>query len=223
MDTSNEKPDPAAEAMTDRFGSLSLKMLNDTPLAPAWRINFLANFFTGPIYREIGAQFGLTRPGFVILFSLSQQPGLVARDICLVTGLPKNSISRAVSELLERGLIRRKADTEDRRAKLLALTDEGRALLAKVVPLFEARQDAMGGALSPVESEMFDRLLMKPTVPACARHPTMLSACWPRNSATGCRPAPRSANSMATPPPGSRTSRPTRWPSRRQPRKSPRS
>lgn len=161
MDKSIEESDPAAEAMQDRFGSLSLKMLNDTPLAPAWRINFLANFFTGPIYRDLGTQLGLTRPGFVILFSLSQQPGLVARDICLVTGLPKNSISRAVSELLERGLIRRKTDTEDRRAKLLALTDEGRALLDRVVPLFEARQDAMGAVLSPEESRVFDRLLMK--------------------------------------------------------------
>lgn len=159
MDTSFKTQDTTA--MTEHFGGLSLKMLNDTPLASAWRINFLANFFTGPIYRDIGAQFGLTRPGFVILYSLSQQPGLVARDICLVTGLPKNSISRAVSELLARGLVRRETDSVDRRAKVLTLTREGNALLDQVVPQFEARQSAMNRALTPDEARMFDELLMK--------------------------------------------------------------
>lgn len=156
--------DPATErnaAMEERFGTLSLRMLNDTPLSPAWRVNFLANFFTGAIYRELGATFGLSRPGFVILFSLSQQPGLVARDVGMVTGLPKNSISRAVSELLERGLTRRKTADDDRRAKVLILTDEGRDLLAKVVPLFEARQAAMLAALSQDECDEFFRLLNK--------------------------------------------------------------
>lgn len=156
----SDHTDPAA-AMTDRFGMLSLKMLNDTSLSAAWRINFLANFFTGPIYRDLAAEFDLSRPGFVILFSLAQQPGLVARDIGLVTGLPKNSLSRAVSELLSRGLIQRETDSGDRRAKVLTLTASGQALLDQVVPLFEARQTAMVAALTPEEAETFDRLLLK--------------------------------------------------------------
>lgn len=147
--------------VADCFGPLSVVMLNDTPLSPAWRVSFVANFFTGPIYRDLMERFGLSRPGFVILFSLSQEPRLVARDIGSVTGLPKNSISRAVSELLRKGLVARENEGADRREKPLSLTQDGRALLGKVVPLFEARQKAMFAALSTDEMAEFERLMGK--------------------------------------------------------------
>jgi DNA-binding MarR family transcriptional regulator len=156
--------DPAfdkASALAGLFGPLSLTMLTDTDLSPAWRISFLANFFTGPIYARIQDRFGLSRLGFVILFSLSQQDGLVARDICLVTGLPKNSISRAVTELEAKGLIARDTDAADRRAKPLNLTSQGRALLDEVVPLFKERQAAMLAVLDETEAAEFDRLMTK--------------------------------------------------------------
>ncbi len=156
--------DPAfdtASALAGLFGPLSLTMLTDTDLSPAWRISFLANFFTGPIYARIQDRFGLSRPGFVILFSLSQQDGLVARDICLVTGLPKNSISRAVTELETKGLVTRDTNAADRRAKPLNLTPEGRTLLDEVVPLFLERQAAMLTVLDEAEAVEFDRLMTR--------------------------------------------------------------
>ncbi|MEM8589187.1 MAG: MarR family transcriptional regulator [Pseudomonadota bacterium] len=151
----------AAKALAELFGPLSLTMLTDTELSPAWRVNFLANFFTGPIYAELQCRFGLSRPGFVILFSLSQQAGLVARDVGMVTGLPKNSISRAVTELEAKGLITRDTDTVDKRAKPLALTTAGRALLEDVVPLFKQRQSNMLAPLNAEEAAEFDRLITK--------------------------------------------------------------
>src|SRR6056297_2592896 len=158
--------DPAfdmASALAGLFGPLSLTMLTDTDLSPAWRISFLANFFTGPIYARIQDRFGLSRPGFVILFSLSQQDGLVARDICRVTGLPKNSISRAVTELKAKGFVARGTESMDKRAKPLRLTDTGRSVLAKIVPLFTARQAAMLAPLTDIEAAELDRLLGKIT------------------------------------------------------------
>lgn len=160
--TQNHDPSFAAtKKLADQFGLLALKMLTDTELSPAWRINFLANFFTGPVYAELLERFDLSRPGFVILFSLSQQDGLVARDVCLVTGLPKNSISRAVTELEARGLIRRDTDAADKRAKPLALTYDGRALLKDVLPHFRKRQAAMLAPLDAEEVVEFDRLISK--------------------------------------------------------------
>ncbi|MEO0362440.1 MAG: MarR family transcriptional regulator [Pseudomonadota bacterium] len=150
-----------ALALADRFGPLSLTMLNETELSPIWRVSFLANFFTGPIYAELQTRFGLSRPGFVILFSLSRKDGLVARDICLVTGLPKNSISRAVTELEAKGLIARDTDAADKRAKPLALTPEGRALLEAATPLFKERQAAMLAPLDGAEAAEFRRLISK--------------------------------------------------------------
>ena len=148
-------------AFVARFGPLSPTMLEAPPLGPAWRLNFLANFFTGPLYARLAVDHGLSRPEFVVLYCLSRQPGLVARDVGLLTGLPKNSISRAVTSLLARGLVRHEAAGADRRAKPLAPTVGGAALLAAVLPAIAARQDAMRAALDPDEAATFDALLAK--------------------------------------------------------------
>ncbi len=163
MTKQNDPAFETAETLAQLFGPLSLTMLNDTELSPVWRVSFVANFFTGPIYAEVMDRFGLSRPDFVILFSLSHQDGLVARDICRVTGLPKNSISRAVTELEAKHLIGRNTDVSDKRVKPLHLTDAGRTLLAKIVPLFADRQAAMFAPLTSEEVEEFDRLIGKIT------------------------------------------------------------
>lgn len=143
------------------FGPVAVRMLDHQPLVHIWRISFLANFFTGPFYRDLGERYGLGRPEFVIMLGLSQQPGLLARDICLATGLPKNSISRAVSGLLREGLVTAQTEAEDRRAKRLTLTAAGAALLAEVLPIAQTRQEAMRATLTTAEAEQFDNLLLK--------------------------------------------------------------
>ncbi|WP_300063960.1 MarR family winged helix-turn-helix transcriptional regulator [uncultured Roseobacter sp.] len=143
------------------FGPLSVTMLHQTELSDAWRINFIANFFTGPLYGHLQEEFDLSRAGFVILFSLSQSESLVARDICQVTGLPKNSISRAISDLQKRGLVERRIHPVDKRAKPLALTKQGSALLTDVLPTIKARQAAMLSPLTKTEKAQFDELVVK--------------------------------------------------------------
>ena len=150
-------PDPVAS----RFGPLARDMLERGPLMPAWRLSFLANAYTGPLYAAVATGFGLSRPDFVILLCLSRQDGLVARDVARLSGLPKNSLSRAVGGLVARGLVSSDIGGEDRRARPLRLTEEGRALLARVVPLFEARQAAMLAPLDAGERERFLALLGK--------------------------------------------------------------
>jgi len=161
MDIDSTKPESTDARMALEFGDLSRTMLDESSLRNGWRLNFLANFFVGPIYRALDARFGVSRPEFVILFCLSQRPGLVARDVCRVTGLPKNSISRAVSQLLARGLIERQPSAADKREKTLAMTADGQALLAQLVPYFKKREDDMRAVLSTEERAEFDRLLMK--------------------------------------------------------------
>ncbi|MGR3434880.1 MAG: MarR family winged helix-turn-helix transcriptional regulator [Shimia sp.] len=143
--------DTAASPQFDaRFGPLARHLFDEAPLAPIWRLSFLANFFTGPAYAALQAEHGLGRPGFVILYCLSRQDGLMARDIVRVSGLPKNSVSRAVADLVARGLVVADAGASDRRAKPLHLTEASRALLAQALPGFEARQAAL---LAPLDAD----------------------------------------------------------------------
>lgn len=160
----NKKPpvdELLEQAMTSCFGGLSLTMLNDSELKHAWRINFLANFFVGPVYKELAEKYDLSRPEFVILYCLKNQPGLVARDICRVTGLPKNSISRAVTALLKNGLVLRQTGDEDRREKPLEITQSGDAKVNDGLRLFSKRQENMRESLTEEELDTFDGLLLK--------------------------------------------------------------
>lgn len=172
MDKADNMTTDETLAISEFFGPLSVTMLQHTPLAPVWRVAFIANFFTGPLYQEVQERFGISRPDFVILFCLAQGARLVARDIGLVTGLPKNSISRAVSALLKAELIERERDANDKREKPLSLTVTGQELLEQVVPLFEKRQRALFAALSDQEQAEYDRLSNK----IIARMPKWVSA-----------------------------------------------
>lgn len=129
----------------------------------AYRLSWLANFYSGPIYRRFEMERGLTRPEFVVLHCAVQCPGVTARDIGLMTGLPKNSISRAVQRLLREGRIARGTDAADARALPLAVTAKGRALYDELIKPFAAREDQMLAPLSRAERAEFDRLLGKLT------------------------------------------------------------
>lgn len=161
MNKKIKRPNLVNKDMIEHFGILSISLLTNSPVEHAWRINFLANFLVGPVYRVFGDRFDLSRYEFVVLFCLSQHPGLVARDVCLLTGLPKNSISRAITLLLNKNLINREAHAQDKRAKTLAITIAGTDLLAKVLPYFEERQSQMRAVLSSDELAQFDKLLLK--------------------------------------------------------------
>ena len=147
------------DALERRFGPLARHMLVATPLSDVWRLSFVANSYTGPAYAALQAETGLGRAEFVAMFCLAQREGLMARDVVRLSGLPRNSISRAIIGLTGRGLVEVVAEREDRRAKPLRLTAAGATLLDAWVPRFAARQEAMLAPLSPAERERLRALL----------------------------------------------------------------
>ena len=56
---------------------------------------------------------------------LGQQPGLSADEVCSETEMDKVPVSRAVSKLLKKGLLKRDFSGDDRRRSILHLS-EGR-------------------------------------------------------------------------------------------------
>ena len=152
---------PASDPLADRFGPLARHLFDGAPLAEAWRLSVLSNFFTGPLYARLQAEHGLGRPGFVVLYCLGEQGGLMARDVVRASGLPKNSVSRAVTDLIAKGLVVADANGADRRAKSLDLTEHGAALVAELLIAFEARQADLVAALTTAERAALHDLLSK--------------------------------------------------------------
>jgi DNA-binding MarR family transcriptional regulator len=136
-------------------------MLRDRTIPFAYRISFLANFFTGSVYGQVKARHGVVRSEFVVVYCLRLAGELSAQQICEITGRPKNSVSRAVNAMLDRGYIARDPDPTDARRGLLKLTRRGRELFDAAIPLFREREAAMLAPLTARESETLDRLLAK--------------------------------------------------------------
>lgn len=138
-----------------------LKILERNPIPFGYRISYLANFFTGGVYRDVASRLGVARSEFVVVFCLRLLGELTAQDICDITGRPKNSISRAVNAMVDGGYITRSIDPADARRALLALTRAGAAMYDTAIPLFVERESAMLAPLSAAERRTLDTLLAK--------------------------------------------------------------
>ena len=126
-----------------------------------YRIAVLSNWYRGPGYKSIEQKFGLTEPECSVLFCVGHADHLTATDVCNITGRPKNSMSRAISLLIEKKLLARTTDDLDGRKKRLLLTPKGRALYEKIVPIFLKAEQDIVQPLTPSELSDLDRLLSK--------------------------------------------------------------
>jgi len=74
-------------------------------------------------------------------------------------GLSLAAMSRAAEELVQRGLVSRSEDTEDRRIKRLWLTDAGRALVQRMREMRMAGFEEFVSTLSPKERSLLTKAL----------------------------------------------------------------
>lgn len=136
-------------------------ILDGNPIHDAYLVNYLANFYVGPLLKLIDARHGLTRPEWIILFCLSQHDGLNAQQISDVTGRPKSSISHAMKLLERKKLLRRISDPADGRRHVLKLTSSGAGAYRDIVGFFIEREKQMFSCLSSRERASLRMLMRK--------------------------------------------------------------
>lgn len=131
------------------------------PIRFAFRISLLANLYTGSVYREVAARHGIARSEYLILFCLKLLGELTAQDIVEITGRPKNSISRAVTAMVDRGFVSRRTDPDNGRRAPMLLTRAGEEIYEATVDLFRDCETTMLATLDAEERATLDRLLDK--------------------------------------------------------------
>ena len=163
-----DKPDkiPGASTAAIEPGATGLHPMIEVKLwgNPCWlayRLNYLALRYNVPLYDWAEERYGLTRPEFVVLYSLGLQDGALARDISVASGFPKNTLSRAISKLCTAGLIDRSEDPSDKRSQILRLSAAGRRVFDEALPCFVDFEKRMLATLSPDERDTLSRLLAK--------------------------------------------------------------
>lgn len=97
-----------------------------------------ANKIQRIMLRDVLARHDMPLLEWRILFSIARFGDCHLRHICRHTSLDPAHGSRAAAELDRKGLIRRYADPEDGRRKLMAMTADGRAMFDAIWP--EAQQ-----------------------------------------------------------------------------------
>jgi len=101
-------------------------------------------------------RFGMTRAKWAVLARLDRFEGLKQTELAEMLDLQPITLTRLLDGLANNGLIERRPDPDDRRAKRLFLTPAARPLLERLTALGE---DLMETALAGLEPSDVDALL----------------------------------------------------------------
>jgi DNA-binding MarR family transcriptional regulator len=79
------------------------------------------------------AEHDVTFEHWQVLAALQEEPGLRMSDLAEAAVLPPATLTRHVDRLVERALVVRRIDAEDRRIAVIALSRTGEALVARIL------------------------------------------------------------------------------------------
>jgi DNA-binding MarR family transcriptional regulator len=132
----------------------------------SYRLNRLA-FVSSRIAAGINeSRFGVGPREWRIIALLGASAPMSLNALARASNIDKSQVSRTLTDLTARNLIKRSADEQDARGVSLDLTAAGRTLYKKVFPTAVARNDAMLSVLSPDERDMMEAMLDKLTAHA---------------------------------------------------------
>jgi DNA-binding MarR family transcriptional regulator len=150
-------PGPREEASARRK-SARLDLFRFTP----FRLNRLSAEVSNALSGEYRTRYGLDIPEWRVLATLGfRSEACSAQYISDCTRTHKSTISRAVTALMERQIVERVENAEDRREFRLRLTRKGRALYEELIPRLLRKEQEILSCLSAQERKDFAALLTK--------------------------------------------------------------
>lgn len=128
-----------------------------------YQLSVTSNAVSSLIAERYRKRFGLKIPEWRVMAVLGDAEAsggsLTQRGLTAATVMDKVAVNRAVKVLEERGLIGRVPNPDDGRSHLLALTGEGRAIHAEIMPLARATERDLLDGLAPHQEAQLRQLL----------------------------------------------------------------
>ncbi len=112
----------------------------------------------------------LTNGQFSLLTSLNRPKSPQMRAVAKLLSMDRTTLTAALKPLKRRGLVKIEVDKEDRRSRLLLLTEAGRALLAKALPIWEREHTAIEQELKRSADLLRADLLSLSRTPSYRQH-----------------------------------------------------
>ena len=117
-------------------------------LAAVWaHLNRRSSAELFKVVDELGSSFSQVK----MLFLLEDGGEHSVKEIATHLGLSLPAASRAVDGLIQRGWVTRRESAEDRRSRLIALTDDGRAVVGRVLRARLKTLERFADELTPEE------------------------------------------------------------------------
>lgn len=110
-----------------------------------------AHFRAEALFAQAFPDEDLTPRQKALLITVYQNPGATQNRVAELIALDRNSFAEMIARMTAKGYVRRTRSTEDGRAYALEITDEGAALLARVLPR-DAEVEAQ--VLAPIPQEL---------------------------------------------------------------------
>jgi DNA-binding MarR family transcriptional regulator len=121
-----------------------------------------------PLLRELMAAerpvleaHGLSMWGYSVLLALDESPMRTQAALAESIGADKTRIIPVLDELQDQGYIERRPDPDDRRVRLLAITDAGRAVKDETQAAIQRGEERWLQALSAADRRAFLRVLQR--------------------------------------------------------------
>ncbi len=122
-----------------------------------YRLSAITRSTSLPLVRIFEGEFGITRRQWHLLAVLCEQGAMPSSRLVVVCRLDQPRVSRAVSGLLEKGLVARSAGTG--RLRDLVTTDAGQGLYRQAMERVTAFNTELASTMTAAERQLLDDIL----------------------------------------------------------------
>lgn len=131
--------------------------IDDTVGYAIYRIGKAMKFELRRSFRNAGMD--VTSEQWALLCRLWEQEGRSQKELAECSYKDTANITRMIDVLEGKGIVYRERDTKDRRTYRIYLTDEGRALKEKLIPIFRSESELAFSCLTEEERESLLNML----------------------------------------------------------------
>ncbi|MCK9382328.1 MAG: MarR family winged helix-turn-helix transcriptional regulator [Sulfuritalea sp.] len=120
----------------------------------------LSAYLSKELAEDYARNFGLAIAEWRVIAVLAFLPGATAAEIAAFSSLDAVAVHRAVSRLIQAGLLNRQLDPNDARRKPLEISSEGWKLYENEVPVALTLERRILSCLEPADARVFRRSMM---------------------------------------------------------------
>ncbi len=123
-----------------------------------YQLRIVSNAVSQSFARAVEGE-GVTVAEWVLMRVLHDFEGLAPTPLAERMAMTKGAITKLASRLVEKRLIKREADPDDKRAQTLSLTSRGRSLVPKLAKIADENDGAFFDLLTASDRETLRRIL----------------------------------------------------------------